>query len=66
MAENPRLDPKAKPKPKFTDKAQSERFIEAAQAHGAESAESLSDQLAKIVAPMPPQGKDSGPKRERH
>ena len=33
MARDPKPKSQATPKPKFTDKAQSERFIEAAQTH---------------------------------
>ncbi len=49
-AEKPRL--KAKPKPKFTDKAQSERFIEAARELGIEeTGETFERAVSKIAAP---------------
>ena len=42
--------PKAKPRPKFTDKAQSERFIETARKLGVEeTGEAFEAQFKKIV-----------------
>ena len=51
MAKAARTKAKRKPKPKFTDKAQSERFIEAARKLGIEeSDEKFEEAFKKIVS----------------
>jgi len=56
--------PKAKPKPKFTDKAQSERFIETARKLGIEETGEAFDRAFEKVAPpkrtIPPAGSQGG------
>jgi hypothetical protein len=52
MEKAPRPRAKAKAKPKFTDKAESERFIEAARKFGIEeTGEGFERAFAKIVPP---------------
>jgi hypothetical protein len=41
--------PKAKPKPKFTDKAESERFIETARQLGVEETGAFDDAFKRII-----------------
>jgi hypothetical protein len=45
--------PKAKPKPKFTDKAQSERFIETARKLGVEETGTFEKVFSRIIKPKP-------------
>jgi len=49
MAKAARTKAKRKPKPKFTDKAQSERFVETACAMGAERTDNFDEVLKKVV-----------------
>ena len=52
MAKAAKPKVKARPKPKFTDKAQSERFIETARKLGVEeTGEAFEDAFRKIVPP---------------
>jgi hypothetical protein len=51
MAQAKREKAKPKPRPKFTDKAQSERFIEAARKLGCEES---SDALDRVFDKVPP------------
>jgi hypothetical protein len=52
MAQAPKPRPKQKPKPKFTDKKQSERFIEAARELGIENGGEIFDRVfTKVVPP---------------
>ncbi len=45
--------PRSKPKPKFTDKTQSERFIETARKLGAEeTGEAFEKAFSKIIRPI--------------
>ena len=48
-AKEPSAKPKTKPKSKFTDRAQSERFIEATQRLGIEDTSKFDDTLKKIL-----------------
>jgi len=50
MAEKPKPKAKPKRKSKFTDKAQSERFIEAARAHSVEEVGPQFDDTFKSIA----------------
>jgi len=51
MAQRPKPKAKATRKPKFTDKAQSERFIEAARERGIEEAGETFERAFKRVVP---------------
>jgi len=52
MAEKPKPNPKSKRKGQFTDKAQSERFNEAARELGVEEAgQAFDDAFRKIIPP---------------
>jgi SET domain-containing protein len=50
MAKAEKAKAKRKPKPKFTDKAQSERFIEAARKLGVEETDEKFEEALKKVA----------------
>jgi len=47
----PRLKEKTTRKPHFTDKAQSERFVEAARKHGVEESTILDKVIGMVVIP---------------
>lgn len=58
MGRAPKAKPKPKPKAKFTDKAQSERFIEAARQLGIEeTGEAFDKAFRKVTSPKPVPGK---------
>jgi len=53
MAKTEKAKPKKAPKPKFTHKAQSERFVEAARTLGIEEVgHNFDEALKKIIAPQ--------------